>query len=70
VIVSDSTNLLGASILGHSLSAFTDSVLGEFSRQQEANRSLNLATRDGGTAVVVGQLGGFIGDPLENVVDK
>jgi len=66
----DKTNLLGASILGHSLSAFTDSVLGKFSRQQETNRSLNLATRDGGTAVVVGKLRGFIGDPLEDVVDK
>jgi len=45
-------------------------MLGEFSRQQQTNRSLNLATRDGGTAVVVGQLRGFIGNPLEDVVNK
>jgi len=45
-------------------------VLGEFSRQQETNRSLNLATRDGRTAIVVGKLRGFIGNPLKDVVDK
>ena len=62
--------LLGAGVLGDSLGALRHGVLGQLTRQQQTNSSLDLATGDGGTLVVVGQTGGFSGDSLEDIVDK
>ena len=62
--------LLAAGVLGDGLGALTDSVLGKLTRQQETNSSLDLATGDGGTLVVVGQSGSFSGDSLKDIVDK
>ena len=43
-------------------------MLGKFSRQQQANGSLCLATIDGGSLVVVRQSARFSGYPLEDVI--
>lgn len=45
-------------------------MLGQFTRENEANSGLDLAGGDGGTLVVGGQLGGFGGDALKDVVDE
>mgnify|MGYP001827776046 CR=1 FL=1 len=62
--------LLGAGVLGHSLGALADGVLGQFTRQQETDSSLDLSAGDGGPAVVVGQAGSLGSDSLEDVVDE
>ncbi len=45
-------------------------MLSQFTRQKQAYRSLYLAAGDGRAAVVVGQLGGFVGDPLKDVIGE
>ena len=65
-----SRRLLGAGVLGDSLGSFADSVLGQLSRQQQANGSLDFATGNGRTSVVVGQTRCLRGDALEDVVDE
>ena len=45
-------------------------MLGKLTRKQQTDSSLDLATGDGGTFVVVGQSGGFSGDSLEDIVDE
>jgi len=45
-------------------------VLGQLTRQEQTNGSLDLATGDGGSPVVVSQTRGLGSDSLENVVDK
>jgi hypothetical protein len=62
--------LLGAGVLGDSLGALGHGVLGQLTRQQQTDGSLDLATGDGGTLVVVCQTGSFSGDSLEDVVDE
>ena len=64
------SNLLGAGVLGHSLGALRDGVLGQFTGEKESHGGLDLAAGDGGTLVVVGQLGGLTGDPLKDIHDK
>ena len=63
-------HLLRAGVLGDSLGALRDGVLGELTREEEPDRGLDLARGDGGPLVVVSQLGGLSGDPLEQVIDK
>ena len=71
VVVGDQTkDLLGRSVLGHGLGAFRDGVLGELTREQESDGGLDFSGRDGGLGVVLGQLGGFGGDSLEDVVHE
>ena len=62
--------LTGASVFGDGLGALADSVLGQFTGQEEADGGLDLSAGDGGTLVVVGQARGLVGDALEDVVDK
>ena len=45
-------------------------MLGELSGEDETDRGLDLAGRDGRLLVVRGELGGFTGDALKDVVDK
>ena len=45
-------------------------MLGQLAGQEETHRGLDLAARDGRAAVVVGELGGLVGDALEDVVDE
>ena len=63
-------SLLGGGVLGDSLGALRDGVLGEFTWQQQSDGGLDLPTGDGGLSVVVGQTGRLSGDALEDVVDE
>ena len=63
-------SLLGAGVLGNSLGAPRDGVLGELTREEEPDSGLDLAGGDGGPLVVVSQTAGLGGDPLEQVVDE
>ena len=62
--------LFGAGVLGDGLGALADGVLGQLTREEKPNRGLDFAARDGRLAVVVGELGGLVGDALEDVVDE
>ena len=61
-------DLLGASVLGDSLGALRDGVLGELTGKEEPDSGLDLTRGDGGPLVVVSQTGGLGSDPLEKVV--
>ena len=45
-------------------------MLGQFTGKHEANSSLDLAAAEGGLLVVSGELSGFSGDALENVINE
>ena len=45
-------------------------MLGKLTGQEEPDSGLDLPGGDGGPLVVVGELAGLSGDPLEQVVDK
>ena len=62
--------LLGGCVLGDSLGALRDGMLGQFTGQQEAHGRLDLPGGDGGPLFVVGQTGSLGGDALEDVVDE
>ena len=62
--------LLGAGVLGDSLGSLRDGVLGQLSGQDQTDGGLDFAAGDGGTLVVVGKLGSFTGDTLEDIVDE
>ena len=62
--------LLGAGVLGDSLGALRDGVLGELTREEEPDSGLDLAGGDGGPLVVVSQTAGLSGDSLEDVVHE
>lgn len=65
------SNLLaGAVVLGDSLGAFRHGVLGQFTREQQSDGSLNFSGRDGGSLVVRGQFGGFVSDTFKDVVHE
>ena len=61
---------LAAGELGDGFGSFGNGVLGQFTGKHEANSSLDLAAAEGGLLVVSGELSGFSGDALENVVDE
>ena len=63
-------SLLGAGVFGDGLGALGDGVLGELTGEEEPDGGLDLPGGDGGPLVVVRQLGGLSGDPLEDVVDE
>ena len=62
--------LLGAGVLGDSLGALRDGVLGELTREEEPDSGLDLAGGDGGPLVVVSQFAGLSGDSLKEIVDE
>ena len=63
-------DLLGAGVLGDSLGALRDGVLGELTGEEEPDSGLDLAGGDGGSLVVVSQTAGLGGDPLEQVINE
>ena len=63
-------SLLGAGVLGDSLGALRDGVLGELSREEEPDSGLDLAGGDGGPLVVVSQTAGLSSDSLKEIVDE
>lgn len=62
--------LVALSVLGHSLGALRDGVLGELTWQQQAHGSLDLSAGDRVLVVVAGQAGGLECKALENVVHE
>ena len=68
--MSEADSLLGAGVLGDGLGSLRDGVLGQLSGQEEPHSGLDLPGGDGGPLVVVGELAGLSGDPLEQVVDE
>ncbi len=66
----DTSNLLAGGVLGDGLGAFGDGVLGEFSREDQADGGLDLAGAQGALLVVAAQLAGLRGGLLEDVVDE
>ena len=63
-------NLLSAGVLGDGFGSFRDGVLGQLSGQKETDSSLDFATGDGRSLVVVGQTRRFGSDAFEDVVDE
>ena len=63
-------NLLGAGVLGDGFGSFRDGMLGQLSGQKESDSSLDFATGDGRSLVVVGQTRRFGSDAFEDVVDE
>ena len=63
-------NLLGAGVLGDSLGALRDGVLGELTGEEEPDSSLDLTRGDGGPLVVVSKSAGLSGDSLEQIIDE
>ena len=57
-------------VLGDGLGALRDGVLGQLTGEDQADSSLDFARRDGVALVVAGQLAGFGGQALEDVVDE
>ena len=60
----------GRAVLGDSLGALRDGVLGEFTGEEEADSGLDLSGGEGVLLVVSNELGGLEGDLLEDVVDE
>jgi len=57
-------------VLGDGLCSLRHGVLGEFTRQNESDRGLDFAGRDGRLLIVGSELGSFSGNSLENVIDE
>ena len=55
---------------GHSLGAFADGVLGEFTREEKSDGGLDFATAKSALLVVADELAGLKGNALEGVVDE
>jgi len=66
----DTSNLLGAGVLGDSLGSLRDSVLGQLTREQKPDSSLDFAGGDGRPLVVVGKAGSLSSNALKDVIDK
>ena len=62
--------LLGAGVFGDSLGALRHSVLGQLTREQETDSSLDFPRGDGGPLVVVGQTASLGSDTLKDVIDE
>jgi len=62
--------LLGWGVLGHSLGALADGMLGQLARQKQTDRSLDFAAGDGMALVVVRQSARLSCDALENVIHE
>ena len=69
-MIDDVDQLLGAGVLGDSLGALRDGVLGELTREEEPDSGLDLAGGDGGPLVVVSQTAGLSSDSLKEIVDE
>ena len=70
VLVYKTRSSLGAGVLGDSFGAFTNGVLGEFTRKQEPYGSLDFPRSDSASLVVMSQTGSFGGDTFEDVVHE
>lgn len=64
------STLLGRRVLGDTLGALRDGVLGQLSGEDEADRCLDLSAGNGRLLVVRRELGCLACNALEDVVDK
>lgn len=62
--------LLGILVLGHSLSSFRNSVLGQLSREKETDSSLDFARGDSVLVSVASELTSFHGDAVKDIIDE
>ena len=62
--------LLGRCVFGDGLGALRDGVLGQFTRKEEADSSLDLPGGDGRSLVVVGKTRSFCSNSFENVIHE
>ena len=69
-LVKPQSDLLGAGVLGDSLSSLRDGVLGQLTGQEEPDSGLDLPGGDGGSLVVVGKTAGLSSDALKEIVDE
>lgn len=71
-VVAPPNFLLGGrrGVLGDSLGAFGDGVLGQFTGKEQTDGGLDLSGGDGLALVVVSEAGSLSGDPLEDVVHE
>ena len=69
-VIRSRSNLLGASVFGHSLGSLRDGVLGQLSWQDETDSSLHLSAGDGGSFIVVSQTGSLGSDPLKDIINE
>ena len=67
--VSASAELHGGE-LGDGLGALRDGMLGELTGEYKSNSGLDFAGRQGGLLGAASQLGGLLGDSLEDIVDE
>ena len=66
----EENHLFWAGVLGNCFGSLRDGVFSQLTGQQQTNSSLNFATADGWTLVVVSQTWSFSGNALEDVVDE
>mmetsp|Transcript_38820 Transcript_38820/g.89123 ORF Transcript_38820/g.89123 Transcript_38820/m.89123 type:complete len:147 (+) Transcript_38820:111-551(+) len=59
-----------ARVLGHSFGAFRDCVFGQFTRENQADCSLDLARGESSLLIVAHELASLDGDALKCVVDE
>ena len=64
------SSLLGGSVFGDGLGAFTDSVLGQLTGEEQPHGGLDLPGGDRGTLVVVSETAGLGRDSLKDVVHE
>ena len=64
------TTLLGRVVLGDSLGALRDGMLGELTREDETDSRLDLAGRHRGLGVVAGEAARLGGEALKDVLDE
>ena len=57
-------------LFGAGFGSLTDSMLGQLSGQEETDRCLDFATRNGRSSIVVDEFSSLVGDSLEDVVDE
>ncbi len=60
----------GGVVLGNSLGTLRNGVLGQLSREEETDSSLDLSRGDGLTLVVAGKTTSLSGDTLKDIIDK
>ena len=55
---------------GHSFGSFTDSMLGEFTREHESDSSLDFSGRKGGLLVVSSKASSFRSNAFKDIIDE
>ena len=70
LLVVTSRYLLAAGVFGDSFGTFADGMLGQFTRQEKTNSSLDFPRRDGLLLVLERKTRCFGSDTLEDIIDE